>query len=172
MTEATTEALAKPQGVPMPEGSAGSRPPERPRGGPGAGFLTQYKPEQGKTTRAGTFVGAGLLTVWGAYFVYERLQVYEGGEEVWRMLVTRGIPILVAVVFGTIAWRISFVSRRPGDFMIATEGEMKKVSWSSKREVIGSTKVVIVFTALLAVLLFCVDLSFQTLFKWIGVLKV
>ena len=48
---------------------------------------------------------------------------------------------------------------------------MKKVSWSSKREVIGSTKVVILFTVLLGVLLFVVDVLFQTLFKNIGVLK-
>jgi preprotein translocase subunit SecE len=38
--------------------------------------------------------------------------------------------------------------------------------------VIGSTKVVIVFTVLLAVLLFVVDVAFRTLFRTIGVLKV
>jgi len=56
--------------------------------------------------------------------------------------------------------------------MIATEGEMKKVSWSTRRELIGSTKVVIMFTIFLAVLLFFVDLGFQELFSRIGVLKV
>ncbi|MBU0718456.1 MAG: preprotein translocase subunit SecE [Planctomycetes bacterium] len=55
--------------------------------------------------------------------------------------------------------------------MVATEGEMKKVSWSSKAEVIGSTKVVIMFTVLLAALLFVVDLVFQRFFTYIGVLK-
>ena len=55
--------------------------------------------------------------------------------------------------------------------MIATQTEMKKVSWSSKREVIGATKVVILFTILLAALLFCVDLVFQFFFRGIGVLK-
>ncbi|MCH7993750.1 MAG: preprotein translocase subunit SecE [Planctomycetes bacterium] len=55
--------------------------------------------------------------------------------------------------------------------MIATEGEMKKVSWSSKEEVIGSTKVVIMFTFMLALFLFVVDMVFQQVFKWIGVLK-
>ncbi len=134
------------------------------------GWFTQYKPEQGKATRAGTCIGGGLLVAWGAYFIYERLQVYEG-DEFWRLLVTLGIPGLVAVVFGAIVWRISYVSRKPGDFMIATEGEMKKVSWSTKREVIGSTKVVIAFTLLMALLLFIVDVTFQTLFKALGVLK-
>jgi preprotein translocase subunit SecE len=55
--------------------------------------------------------------------------------------------------------------------MIATEGEMKKVSWSTKNEIIGSTKVVIMFTVLLALVLFVVDLAFQTMFSSIGVLK-
>ncbi len=55
--------------------------------------------------------------------------------------------------------------------MIATEGEMKKVSWSTRRELLGSTKVVIALTVLMAVLLFVVDLMFQSLFSSIGVLK-
>ncbi len=145
------------------------RPLERPQE-KGAGFLTQYKPGQGKSTRNGTFVGLGLLVLWGAYFVWDRLQVYEG-DEIWQLLVTLGIPVAIAVVIGTIAWRVSFVSRKSGDFMIATEGEMKKVSWSSKREVIGSTKVVILFTLLMAISLFVVDVAFQALFRALGVLK-
>ena len=153
----------------MSDGTGESRPPERPRQ-QRTGFLTQYKPEQGKATRTGTFVGLGLLVAWGAYFLWDRLQVYEG-DEIWQLLVTLGIPIAVAVVIGTLAWRVSFVSRKSGDFMIATEGEMKKVSWSSKREVMGSTKVVILFTVLMAVSLFVVDIAFQALFKALGVLK-
>ena len=48
---------------------------------------------------------------------------------------------------------------------------MKKVSWSSKREIMGSTKVVILFTLLMAFFLFLVDLLFQWFFSAIGVLK-
>src|SRR3712207_7866772 len=36
------------------------------------------------------------------------------------------------------------------DFLIATDSEMKKVNWTSRRELIGSTKVVIVFMFLIA----------------------
>ncbi len=148
-------------------GSGGDIPsPRRPAGG----FLTQYKPDQGKAIRTGTFVGLGLLIVWGAVSVKDQLTFYEG-DEAWRLLITPGIPILVAVVLGALAWRVSFVSKKSSDFMIGTEGEMKKVSWSTKREVIGSTKVVIMFTFMLALLLFGVDLVFQTAFQWIGVLK-
>jgi len=157
------------------DGSQSTGPGERyvrpvPRSREGRLFK-QYKPDQGKRTRVGTFIGVGAIIAWGTKFIYDRLQVYEGGEEVWRLLVTNGIPILFAVVFGAIAWRIVFGHRAAGDFLIATEGEMKKVSWSTRREIIGSTKVVIMFTILMALLLFLVDLFFQFLFSNIGVLK-
>jgi len=141
----------------------------RPRSG--GGLFGQYKPEQGIWTRRGTFIGAGLIVAWGAKFIYDQLSIYESNEA-WSVLITTGIPVLFAVVLGSIAWRLSFTNRKTGDFMIATEGEMKKVSWSSKKEVIGSTIVVIAFTVLLAVLLFSVDVLFQFIFKSINVLKV
>jgi len=148
--------------------SGGGASPRSPA--PGGGLFAQYKAEQGRATRAGTCVGGGALVAWGAYFLYDQLGVYEG-DEGWRLLVTTGIPILFAVVFGGIVWWLSFVHRKSSDFMIATEGEMKKVSWSSKREVIGSTKVVILFTVLMAAFLFVVDVTFQSLFSAIGALK-
>ena len=70
-----------------------------------------------------------------------------------------------------LAWRLTYAKRTTSDFMIATEGEMKKVNWSTRREVIGSTKVVIMFTAFMATFLFLADLGFQQLFKAIGALK-
>jgi preprotein translocase subunit SecE len=122
-------------------------------------------------TRRGTFIGAGLLIAWGTKFIYDQLSVYQG-DQWWNVLVTTGVPVAFLIVFGTLAWRLSFSGRKTGDFMIATEGEMKKVSWSTRKEVVGSTIVVIAFTVLLAGLLFLVDLVFQSLFRWINVLKV
>jgi preprotein translocase subunit SecE len=168
--DATTTAPSETQHVPERNASGGVVPPPNSARGSG-GWLQQYKPEQGKATRTGTFVGLGLLIAWGAKFLNDRLAVYQG-DEAWRLLITPGIPIAFAVVLGVFAWRVTFVNRKSSDFMIATEGEMKKVSWSSKREVIGSTKVVILFTLLLALFLFVVDFAFQVFFKSIGVLKV
>ena len=148
-----------------PGGSSG------PSGVGGRVLFKQYKPEQGRTIRVGTFIGVGAILAWGAKFLYDRLSIYEG-YEFWRLLITTGIPIAFAVALGTVTWWIVFAHRGTGDFMIATAGEMKKVSWSSRSEVIGSTKVVIMFTALLAALLFVVDLVFQTIFRWLHVLKV
>jgi preprotein translocase subunit SecE len=134
------------------------------------GFFEQYKPEQGRYTRVGTFVAAGALVAWGAFFIYERLQVYQG-DDWFSLMITTGIPIVFAAVLGALAWWACFSARASSDFMIATEGEMKKVNWSSRREIIGSTKVVILFTIVMAVFLFVVDIIFQVIFSWLGVLK-
>jgi len=136
-----------------------------------SGLFAPYKPEQGKWTRIGTFLGAGALIVWGAFFIKNRLTGYEDIGEWWGLMITPGIPIAFAVIMGAAAWWVSFAYRPAGDFFIATEGEMKKVNWSNRREIVGSTKVVILFTLLLAVFLFVVDFVFVTFFSGIGVLK-
>ena len=152
-----------------PPGRDGGYRAEPPAGGT-RGFFQQYKREQGKSIRWGTLACAGALIAWGAVFLYDQLQVYEG-DEAWRLLITTGLPIAFGVALFALAWWIAFVSRTSSDFMIATEGEMKKVSWSSKREIIGSTKVVILFTLLMSVYLFVVDVGFQNLFRAMGILK-
>ena len=125
-----------------------------------------YKPGQGKNTRkvtfaVGTLIGAGL-----AYEVSFRL----GGTDLSPYLVF-GIPL---AIFVGVAVLMFWIVNRPtsADFMIATEGEMKKVSWSSKAEVIGGTKVVIVTSMILAVILLAVDLAFSFCFRLMGVLKI
>lgn len=144
--------------------------PAPPRSREGGGLFRQYKPEQGKGTRIGTILAATALIAWGAVFLYRRLEVFQG-DEAWKLLITTGIPIAFGAVVFAFAWWVTFVSRKSSDFLIATEGEMKKVSWSSRREIIGSTKVVILFTILFAVYMFGVDVIFQVLFQSIGVLK-
>jgi preprotein translocase SecE subunit len=65
------------------------------------------------------------------------------------------------------------VGSRPSscEFLIATDGEMKKVNWSTRREVFGSTWVVIVASFLIAAILYVVDYTFQTFFVAIEVLQ-
>jgi len=66
-----------------------------------------------------------------------------------------------------------FVGAKKGtvEFLIATDGEMKKVNWTTYREVKGSTIVVIVATFLIAGFLFGVDTLFAKFFSAIGVLE-
>jgi preprotein translocase subunit SecE len=77
----------------------------------------------------------------------------------------------VLILLGLAVLMFWIVNRpRSADFLIATEGEMKKVSWSSKKEIIGSTKVVIIATFMLAALLYVVDAMFALLFVKMGVM--
>jgi preprotein translocase subunit SecE len=151
--------------------TSGSSAAERPIGPVGRGALERYKPDQGKWTRLGTLAGALALIFWGSMFLRDQLSIFEG-EGIGALLITEGIPILVIVLFTLLAYWVVYVSRKSSDFMIATEGEMKKVNWTSKGELIGSTKVVIMFTVLLAIVLFVADFVFQQVFRFVGVLKV
>ena len=71
------------------------------------------------------------------------------------------------------------ISRRPPrlgrnprsvDFLIATEAEMRKVNWSTRREVMNSTGVVIVTMLAIAVFSFVCDRAFAWSFLQVGVL--
>jgi preprotein translocase subunit SecE len=59
------------------------------------------------------------------------------------------------------------------DFLISVEGEMNKVSWPSKGELIRSSIVVIVVIALLAAVLFFYDIFWQFIFgdRVLGILR-
>ena len=121
-----------------------------------------YKATQGKRTRWTTFaVGTGL----GVLMAYWLSEVLAGTPIVLQYV----LPLVVAA--GAAAVMFLVINRqRTADFLIATEGEMKKVSWSSRREIVGSTKVVIFTTFALAILLFVVDFLFSRFFVKIGVI--
>ena len=123
-----------------------------------------YKRGQGKYTRITTLVAAMLIVVIGAVRLSSFLQQFD-----LNAYVRFGIPVAMVAVLGlAIFWIVN--RPRSADFMIATEGEMKKVSWSSRKEVVGSTKVVIITTFILAGILFAVDLVFQLLFQTLGII--
>ena len=82
------------------------------------------------------------------------------------------MSVSLLAVFALLVWWLVGRHRKANDFLVATEGEMKKVNWTSRKEVIGSTKVVIASVILLAVLLFLVDWFFIWFFRLIDVLKV
>lgn len=125
-----------------------------------------YKRGQGKYTRIITFASGSLIGAVIGRFVWSQLRATE-----LSAYLVFGIPL---AIFAVVMWLMFWIVNRPrsADFMIATEGEMKKVSWSSKREIVGGTKVVIATTIILALLLWAVDLAFGFFFDWIGVLRI
>jgi len=133
--------------------------------------LQIYKKGQGFYTRVGTAAGVGILTAMGCWALSNTLSGYEYPTPDVKTSVQYGVPALILIILGSV---IYWILNRPNvaDFMIATEGEMKKVSWSTKKEIIASTKVVIFVVVLMGLLLSGVDLIFMWFFKWINVLQV
>lgn len=153
----------KPERTPTPAAA-----PARERGGPASWFHI-VKQGQGVHVRWGTAIGAGAVAIALASFVWDQTQRFAFAEN--NFFVRAGIPVVVLVAA---AWFIFWlVGRNPTvvDFMIATEGEMKKVNWSTRKEVWGATKVVIITVLALAIMLFLVDMLFIFFFAGVGVLK-
>ena len=129
------------------------RPPEsRPAAPRGPGFFTIYKKNQGYWTRMGTAIAAANRAVKLARDT------------------TIGICAGVLIGYGLLVF---WLRNKPAnaDFLIATDSEMKKVNWTSRKELMGSTKVVIIFMFLIAVMLFAFDIFFGYLFYYMRVLQ-
>ena len=149
----------------MPSGAG----PSARSGSQHRGFFEIYKPGQGRNTRMWTAVGYGCLVSWFAYFLWDKLSILDLGQ--YTQVVQVGVAVAVLAVFGLLGYWALGLNKRINDFLIATEGEMKKVNWTSRKEIIGSTKVVIVVVVAMSVLLFVVDIFFMSFFTAIGVLK-
>ena len=126
------------------------------------GFFDLYKKGQGRYARIVTFVAGVVLAIGGAIVLSNKLEVYA------PPVVQYGVPSLLVAALGLLMfWMVN--RPKSADFLIATEGEMKKVSWSSRKEIIGSTKVVIVTLFIMATVLAAVDVGFAVLFSVLGV---
>ena len=128
--------------------------------------LLRYKPEQGYYTRTLSFIWFLTLAAAFTLWIWLRLQLLGDDAVVWQA----GAAVAMALIFVPLLfWIIN--KPRIADFMIATELEMRKVNWPSRREIIGSTIVVIAGTFIFAAILFVIDLGFGALFRSIGILR-
>ena len=140
--------------------------PYRPVVAPGDGFFTIYKKGQGKWTRLGTVFAAGALAALTAYNLYSELLV--------PFIKNTNINLVISIVFLAVCGVLIFVfSNKPRnvDFLISTDSEMKKVNWTTKGELLGSTRVVFLFLLFIGLFLFVVDWFFAAFFRLIGVLQ-
>jgi preprotein translocase SecE subunit len=99
-----------------------------------------------------------------------------GGPTTFRSLtllpaVQFTLPLLLLAASLWLAWRIVNVPAF-ADFLIATEAEMNKVSWTTQRRLVQDTIVVLVTVVLMAFYLFAMDQTWRVLLSWkpIGVL--
>jgi preprotein translocase subunit SecE len=122
-----------------------------------------YKPMQGWYARLYTALGLGLIAAAGVYRVRDAVEDYSTG---WSL----GIPAALALVLGWIIFRV--IQFPPfAEFLIATEAEMNKVSWTSKEDLYRSTMVVLTTVLIMAVFLFVVDWLWLFILRNIGVLQ-
>ncbi|MCI0365283.1 MAG: preprotein translocase subunit SecE [Phycisphaerales bacterium] len=129
-----------------------------------------YKPNQGYWTRLMSALGLALIVLMGVAWLWRLLATVRlFGQE--PVIGQASAALLVTVVFGVLGYYLIARSPRFVDFLISVESEMKKVNWSTKREVIGSTWVVIGLTTFIGVLCWVFDMFFQIAFTWMGVLE-
>jgi preprotein translocase subunit SecE len=123
-----------------------------------------YKPTQGWYARLWTGIGLGTLLAVGV------LRLYDLAKGLSSPAARLGIPALAGAI---VAWFVFRLIHYPpfADFLIATEAEMNKVSWTSKADLKRATSVVLVTVALMSIFLFGVDWVWSSLLQYIGVLR-
>ena len=131
--------------------------------------LKIYKKGQGSYTRLTTAGVVLLLSAWGCWKLYLNLKAMDIVNANVKMWVQSITPL---AVFGVIAVIVFWLVNKVliADFMISAEGEVKKVNWSSRQELMVSTYIVVIVVILTAFFLGMTDIIFQILFRAIGLL--
>jgi preprotein translocase SecE subunit len=143
-----------------------------------------YKGNQGVRVRRGTIVGILAIGVFGIITMVQH-HVFgadraDGNDWYWVVPFSREaftylyvplmfkihllMPIICGVALLWIAWRTVNVPMF-ADFLIATEAEMNKVSWTNRRRLVQDTIVVLVTVFLFTAFLFVTDVI------WIKILS-
>jgi preprotein translocase SecE subunit len=143
-----------------------------------------YKRSQGQMVRRGTVIG--ILTLAGCgIFTLLRHNTLAAASRDWRVTLpfTGGrtltllpavpltLPLLLAALSLWLAYRIVNLPVF-ADFLIATEAEVNKVSWTTRKRLIQDTIVVLVTVILLTVFLFVVDQAWAFVLTRIGVVQI
>jgi len=147
-----------------------------------------YKKNQGFQARLFIGVLLGGFALFAAHAVYgtfiESPQLYPGAEVplvgtklTWG-LVSAVTFFLVSVAligvyttgYETGLGRVDVNSKKTVEFLIDTQGELQKVSWPTREELIGSTGVVIILLVILGAYIFGVDWVITRIMKIIGFL--
>jgi len=144
---------------------------------------TEYKGNQGVRVRRGTIMGIIAIGAFGIYVLVTRkafgpsaetstnwewiLPFAEDPNRPYFVPLMYEIHLIIPVILGALllfaSWRIVNIPTA-ADFLIATEAEMNKVSWTSRSRLIQDTIVVLTTVFLFTAFLFAIDVV------WIKVL--
>lgn len=132
--------------------------------------VDRYKPNQGQRVRRATMLGLLLLLGAGVYVLITHGTLATAATT-WSLRIpftSNRIPLLPDVALtaplllgGLGFWFAYRVVNLPtfADFLIATEAEVNKVSWPTRKSVVQDTIVVLATVILMTIFLFVVDLS-------------
>ena len=147
-----------------------------------------YKKNQGLHARLFLAVGMGAFAFFAAHAVYgtfiESPELYPGAvvplvgiKLTWGLVSAAALFLLCVAVIGvhttgleTGLNRLDTSSKKTVEFLIDTQGELQKVSWPTKDELVGSTGVVIILLVILGVYIFSVDWVITRIMKLVGFL--
>ena len=143
---------------------------------------TPYKRSQGLKVRRLTMLGILIITLSGVWALYQGASLIGIGD--WELAMPFGLQSMLVlpdvrfslplVLAGLSLWFTYRVVNVPafGDFLIATEAEINKVSWSTRKQLVRDTITVLITVVLLAVFLMFVDLFWGWLLSrsFIGIL--
>jgi len=122
------------------------------------GVLDIYKPGQGVYARVsvvvlfGAFAALGLFEL---YFAVEDWSAMLAGAVPWKLVVVGSLALAAAAGIGLLV-----NARKPVDFLIVTEAEMRKVSWPTARQIRQQTIVVLLTTLVLGAIIYTADVLF------------
>lgn len=127
-----------------------------------------YKQGQGYWTRLVSAIAGGVITLAFTAWLWAKLSVIQSEKTIF---IQAGVTLPIIAVAAWLIWKMVGTSPRSADFLIDTEGEMRKVNWPARREVTGSTWVVIIVMVGMMTLLGVTDFLFAGLFRLIGILE-
>jgi len=144
-----------------------------------------YKKGQGKIVRLCAFISSLLLVLLGCYELYKLPSLKSWWWQdilipkadrtySWFERLGAGVkPILILAigVFIVATYLLFLVFNKPkvADFLIETEGEMRKVSWPKRKEYWTASVVVIVLIIVISLFLFAVDRGLSALLHSWGI---
>lgn len=132
-----------------------------------------YKKGQGYYTRLCSGAAGVVLSALASYRLYESMGSWLGGVDMDpnnKLIISAVVSVAMLVALFLLVFYL-VNSPKCAEFMIETEGEMKKVNWPARKEVISSTKVVIVTVIAMAIVLGLVDIVFLWVFQAMGIVN-
>jgi preprotein translocase subunit SecE len=153
----------------------------------GQGWFTAagYKPTQGRRVRRATMLGLLVLAGCGIWTLLSHRTLDTANPD-WRLRVPFAdmtftllpdvrytVPLLLCALLFWLAYRVVHMPTF-AEFLIATEGELNKVAWPTRRSLVQDTIVVLTTVVLMTLFLFFVDVAWGKILsnRYVGVLRI